>query len=223
MLGAGGCLVTPVLAAVGLFVFGLLFFRFVPLPFTPLMVIRAWQGHGIDKDWVPLETLPAHVPRAFLASEDARFCQHWGVDFTQMSEAVDDWQDGEKLRGASTISMQTTKNVFLWPSRSYIRKGLELGLTPVLEVAWGKWRIAEVYLNVAEMGPGIYGVEAASQHHFGRSADKLTKRQASLLAAIMPSPLTRSAGKPSSYVSKRARDVERGIHAVEAECIEVAE
>ena len=219
LFGGLGCLVTPFLLGLGAATLALIFFRFVPLPFTPLMVIRAAQGHGIHKDWVALETLPEHVPKAFLASEDARFCQHWGIDFEQMGAAVEDWQEGEKLRGASTISMQTTKNVLLWPSRSYLRKGLELALTPVLELAWGKWRIAEVYLNVAELGPGVYGVEAAAQFHFGRSADKLSPRQASLLAAILPSPLTRSAAKPSAYVSKRARDVERSIRLVEAGCI----
>ncbi len=219
MLRAVGGMGTGVAVGLAAVAVGLFFYRFAPLPGTPLMMIRASQGHGVEKHWVALESLPAHVPRAFMASEDARFCEHWGVDLEQMGEALEDWRDGERLRGASTISMQTTKNVFFWPGRSYLRKGLELGFTPVVEVAWGKWRIAEVYLNVAEMGPGVYGVEAAAQHHFGRSAAEITPRQASLLAAILPSPLTRSAGKPSSYVKKRAREIERGIRLVEADCL----
>ena len=205
-------------AVVGASVAMLLLFRFVPIPVTPLMVWRLAEGHGLQKHWVSLEDFPAHVPRAVVASEDARFCAHAGIDFEQVGHAVDTWRDGGRLRGASTLSMQTTKNVFLWHGRSYVRKALEFPLTPILEVAWGKARILEVYLNVAELGPGVYGFEAGAQHHFGKAAADLTSREAALLVAILPSPLTRSASHPGKYTAKRAREIQGAIPLVDLGC-----
>jgi monofunctional biosynthetic peptidoglycan transglycosylase len=204
---------------VGAALAGLLLFRFVPIPVTPLMVWRLAEGHGLHKQWVRLDALPAHVPRAVVASEDARFCSHGGIDFEQLGDAVSTWREGGRLRGASTLSMQTTKNVFLWHGRSYVRKALEFPLTPILELAWGKARILEIYINVAELGPGVYGFEAGAQHHFGKSAAQLTAREASLLVAILPSPLTRSAAKPGKYTALRARDIERAIRLVDVGCV----
>ncbi len=216
----GGALVTLAAAGVVGFALFLAVFRLVPVPFTPLMVVRVFQGEGWSRDWVALQTLPRHVPRAVLAAEDQRFCLHRGIDLEQLGEAVADWREGGRLRGASTLSMQTTKNVFLWPGRSYVRKAIELPLTPVVELGWGKRRIAEVYLNVAEWGPGVYGIEAAAQYHFGIDATRLTENQAATLAAILPSPRDRPAAKPSKYTRQRAREIERQIGVVDASCIE---
>lgn len=179
-------------------------FRFVPPPATPLMVIRAAQGHGLDKDWVPLEQISPHLGRAVIASEDAKFCSHDGFDWEAIDHAIDRYEEGGKVLGASTISMQTAKNVFLWPGRTFLRKGLEAYLTLYLEALWPKRRILEVYLNVAEFGSGLYGAEAASQRYFGKSAAALTQREAALLAAVLPDPLDRSPARPSAYVARRA-------------------
>lgn len=195
-------------AVLGLFV-GLpltlaLIFRFVPPPVTPLMVLRAVQGHGIDKDWRPLDQISPHLRRAVIASEDGKFCSHWGFDWQAIDNAIERYEGGGKVLGASTISMQTAKNVFLWPGRTFLRKGLEAYLTLYLEALWPKRRILEVYLNVAEFGPGLYGAEAAAQRHFGKSASALSPREAALLAAILPAPLDRSPARQSAYVSRRA-------------------
>jgi len=139
----------------------LLLYRFVPPPVTPLMLIRLAEGEGLDYRWQPIEAISPQLPRAVIAAEDNRFCEHWGFDFTELGNTVDDWFAGERVRGASTISMQTTKNLLLWPQRQMVRKLLEAWLTWQLEFLWPKSRIIEVYLNVIEMGPGIYGAEAA--------------------------------------------------------------
>lgn len=181
-----------------------LLFRFVPPPFTPLMVIRLVQGHDLEKNWQPLTRLSPHLRRAVIASEDAKFCTHWGFDWDAIDNAIDRYGDGGRVLGASTISMQTAKNLFLWPSRTFIRKGLEAYLTLYLEVLWPKARILEVYLNIAEFGPGLYGAEAAARHYFGKPAAELSAREAALLAAILPDPLDRSPARPSAAVAKRA-------------------
>ncbi|KAF0225757.1 MAG: monofunctional biosynthetic peptidoglycan [Rhodospirillaceae bacterium] len=181
-----------------------LLYRFIPPPATPLMVIRAAQGHSLDKDWVPLEYILPHLRRAVIASEDAKFCTHWGFDWHAIDNAIERYDSGGKVLGASTIWMQAAKNVFLWPGRTFLRKGLEAYLTLFLEALWPKERILEVYLNVAEFGPGLYGAEAAARRHFGKSATALTQREAALLAAVLPDPLDRSPSRPSTYVTRRA-------------------
>jgi len=181
-----------------------LIYRFVPPPITILMIERQMQGHGLDHRWVPLSAIAPAMPRAVVASEDARFCQHHGFDFRAIDKAIkhNEARPG-RIRGGSTISQQTAKNVFLWPERSYVRKGLEAWFTVLIEAEWGKRRIMEVYLNTIEMGPGIYGVEAASQHYFNTAARNLTPAQASRLAAILPDPLKWKAADPGPYVRRR--------------------
>lgn len=181
-----------------------LLFRLLPPPLTPLMLIRLAQGQGVDKEWRRLDEVSAHLRRAVIAAEDAKFCTHWGFDWHAIDNAIDRYGEGGKVLGASTISMQTAKNVFLWPGRSFLRKGLEAYLTVFVEALWTKGRILEVYLNVAEFGPGIYGAEAAARRHFGKPASALTPREAALLAAVLPDPLDRSPSRPSAYVARRA-------------------
>ena len=182
-------------------------FRFVPPPVTPLMVIRAVEGRGLDHRWRPIDEVAPALPRALIAAEDARFCEHHGFDFNALQKAYANNEAGKKIRGGSTISQQTAKNVFLWPGRSYVRKGLEAWFTVLIEAGWGKKRIMEVYLNSIEFGPGIYGAESASRRYFGVGADKLTQAQASRLAAILPSPLKWQVIKPGKYVAKRTQKI----------------
>jgi monofunctional biosynthetic peptidoglycan transglycosylase len=181
-----------------------LVYRFVPPPITILMIERSMQGQGLDHQWVPLSAIAPAMTRAVIASEDSNFCQHHGFDIHAIEKAA---QHNEakpaKMRGGSTISQQTAKNVFLWPERSWVRKGAEAWFTVLIETLWGKPRIMEVYLNTVEMGPGIYGVEAASQHYFHGHAATLTPAQAARLAAILPSPLKWKAEKPGPYVARR--------------------
>jgi len=185
-----------------------LIFRVVPPPFTPLMVIRLIEGEGIERAWAPLDSVSTYVAPAVLAAEDSRFCQHGGVDWHEFRQALSDWLGEGRMRGASTVSMQTAKNVFLWPGRSLFRKGIEAYLTGLIEWLWPKRRIVEVYLNVAEWAPGIYGIEAAARHHFGKPAYALTEREAALLAAVLPSPRRYSASRPSSYIRRRAATIQ---------------
>lgn len=178
-------------------------YRVVPAPVTPLMLIRLAEGEGLARDWVPLEQVSRHMPLAVLAGEDNLFCRHHGFDLEQIRAAIDDWRAGEGLRGASTVSMQTAKNLFLWPGRDVVRKGFEAYLTVWLEAFWPKRRIMEAYLNVAEFAPGVYGVEAAARHHFGVAAADLSPTQAARLAAVLPSPRRWSASNPGPYVQRR--------------------
>jgi monofunctional biosynthetic peptidoglycan transglycosylase len=179
-------------------------YRFVPPPITILMIEREAQGRGLDHRWVALDAISPAMARAVIASEDARFCSHHGFDYQAIDKAIrHNEQRPGKVRGGSTISQQTAKNVFLWPERSYVRKGLEAWFTVLIETVWGKRRIMEVYLNTVELGPGLYGVEAASRHYFNEGADRLTPAQASRLAAILPSPLKWKAADPGPYVRKR--------------------
>jgi monofunctional biosynthetic peptidoglycan transglycosylase len=180
-------------------------YREVPPPATPLMLIRRIEGYPIDKDWRPLAAISPHLARAVMASEDEKFCQHHGFDWEAIREAWRRYRAGiGKLRGASTISMQTAKNVFLWPGRDWPRKALEAYFTVLIEFAWGKERIIEMYLNVIEWGPGIYGAEAASQFYFHKTAATLSPDEAARLAAILPDPLKWSASRPDRYVAGRA-------------------
>lgn len=177
--------------------------RFMPPPLTPLMAIRLVQGHGLDKDWRRLDDISPHLRRAVIASEDGKFCFHWGFDWAAIDNAIGRYGEGGAVLGASTISMQTAKNIFLWPGRNFLRKGLEAYLTLYLEALWPKRRILEVYLNIVELGPGLYGAEAAARHYFGKPASALTAREAALLAAVLPDPLDRSPARPSAYVARR--------------------
>jgi len=172
-------------------------------PRTPLMWIRYWQGYGdgqIAYEWRDEEALSKDLLLAIVAAEDQRFYSHQGFDLVELRKAIAASQEGGRLRGASTLSQQVAKNAFLWPSRSYLRKGLELCFTVAVEVCWSKQRILEVYANVVEFGPGIYGSEAAAQHYFGKPATELTREEAALLAACLPAPLHRSPAAPSDTV-----------------------
>src|SRR5574344_503413 len=187
-------------------------YRFANPPITILMVQRCIEQKfssdrkvRLQKEWVSLDEISPNMVRAVVASEDNNFVHHHGFDFQSIKRAQRyNEKTGKKARGASTISQQTAKNVFLWIQKSYIRKGLEVWQTSLIELIWGKARIMEVYLNVIEFGDGIYGVEAASEYYFNKHAEDLTKREAALLAACLPSPLTRNPASPSSYLSNRA-------------------
>ena len=182
-----------------------LLYRDVAPPGTLLMVLRLFEGEGLNKEWVELEKISRHVPAAVIALEDAGFCQHDGFEWAAIFDAAADQARGErKLRGGSTITQQTAKNVFLWPGRTYVRKGMEVPFTYMMEWWWGKRRIMEVYLNVIEWGPGIYGIEAASQTYFNKSARRLTRREAALLAAVLPNPRRWSPARPTKYIRRRA-------------------
>ena len=189
----------------------ILVYRFLPPPITPLMLIRAMEGEEIDYRWTALENMSPHLARAVIASEDTRFCVHWGIDLKEVRNTFEEWRDGERLRGASTISMQTVKNVMLWPQRHIMRKLVEAWLTPQLELFWSKARILEVYLNVVEMGPGIYGAEAAAHHYFGKPAAALTVREAALLAAALPNPRRLSPAQPTPYLVEQTAVIRERI------------
>lgn len=192
-------------------------YRFVPPPATPLMLIRLVEGHGIDKDWRPLSQISPHLVRAVMAGEDARFCQHHGFDWGAIDDAWRRYESGRgKLRGGSTISMQTAKNVFLWPGRDWVRKGFEAYFTVLIEFLWGKHRIMEMYLNVVELGPGLYGAEAASRYYFHKPAAALTEPEAARLAAILPDPLKWSPIRPDRAVLGRAAVIRANIPEVPA-------
>jgi monofunctional biosynthetic peptidoglycan transglycosylase len=184
-------------------------YRFVPPPLTILMIERLAEGHGLSRQWVPINDMSPAMVRSVIASEDSRFCSHRGFDMRAIDAALrhNESKPG-KIRGGSTISQQTAKNVFLWPGRSWIRKGVEAWFTVLIEQMWGKRRIMEVYLNTIEMGPGLYGVEAASQHYFGVSARSLSPAEAGRLAAILPDPLKWKAAKPGPYVRRRTGSIE---------------
>ena len=180
-----------------------LLYRIVPPPVTPLMVIRVFQGEGITKQWVPLRQISRHAVKAVISLEDSRFCSHSGIDWSETLDALSDYLAGERMRGASTISMQTAKNLFLWPGRDIARKVLEAPLTFMLELTWDKARILEVYLNIAEWGPGVYGIEAASRKYFRKPAARLTPWEAGLLAAVLPNPRGWSPNRPTAYLRGR--------------------
>jgi monofunctional biosynthetic peptidoglycan transglycosylase len=159
------------------------------------------EGFDIQREWIDWEEISPHLPIAVVAAEDQNFPHHHGFDFGSIQSAL--MEEGKRQRGASTISQQVTKNLFLWPGHSWIRKGLEAYLTAFVEVLWPKRRILEIYLNIAEFGPGVFGAEAAARQFFGRSASDLSARQAATLAAVLPSPKRMSASKPSRYLEKR--------------------
>ncbi|MDD4065253.1 MAG: monofunctional biosynthetic peptidoglycan transglycosylase, partial [Bacteroidales bacterium] len=184
-------------------------------PFTPLMLIRSSEQKKeglkpvILHKWVPLEEISVHLQRAVIASEDQRFFEHKGFDLEQIQKARKENETRRKPRGASTITQQTAKNVFLWPRSSWFRKGLEAYFTVLLEIFWSKERILEVYLNSIEMGKGIYGAQAVAGEHFNTSARALTRYQASLIAATLPNPLRFNSRTPSAYILRRSREILR--------------
>jgi len=184
-------------------------YRWLPVYVTPLMVIRCVEqiGRGeqirLRHHWVPLNEMSKYMPVAVMASEDQRFMEHHGFDFEAIDKAIQESKGGKRQRGGSTISQQTAKNVFLWPSHSWVRKGLEAYFTALIELIWSKQRIMEVYLNSIEMGDGIYGAEAVAQWHFHCTAAELTRNNCALIAATLPNPLKFSSKEPSPYMLKR--------------------
>ena len=192
------------LAALFLPVLPILAYRFVPPPITPLMVIRRLDGAPIRQRFVPLARISPALIRAVVASEDEKFCFHHGFDWDALGAAWRDWRAGREPKGASTITMQTAKNLFLWPGRSVLRKGIEAYLTALIELFWSKERIIEVYLNIIEWGDGIYGAEVAARAHFDKPAAALTAREAALFAAVLPNPRRWSPEAPTPYIEERA-------------------
>jgi monofunctional biosynthetic peptidoglycan transglycosylase len=178
-------------------------YRFVP-PVSTLMLARYVTARPVARDWVELDRIAPSLVASVLASEDARFCLHRGVDWTELNSVVADALAGEASRGASTVTMQTVKNTLLWPWRLSARKAVEIPLALVAELVWGKRRTLEIYLNVAEWGEGVFGAQAAARRWFGKNAADLTAREAALLTAILPNPIARRADRPNRYVSARA-------------------
>ncbi|MGA6927148.1 MAG: monofunctional biosynthetic peptidoglycan transglycosylase [Desulfosarcina sp.] len=185
----------------------MLLFRWVPPPTSAFMLQQRLAGIPVDYRWVPLDRISPHVPLAVIASEDQKFFAHWGLDLKAIAEAIQDNRGRRHPRGASTISQQVVKNLYLWPGRSYIRKGIEVYFTLLVELLWPKTRILEVYLNIAEMGKGVHGVEAAGQRFFNKSAARLSRREAATLAAVLPNPGHMSVERPSDYVLRRTRQI----------------
>ena len=188
-------------------------FSFVPPPINIYQIQESWRLGGIQKDWVSWEDISPAMALSVVAAEDANFCLHWGFDIAAIRAAVDQGSQ----RGASTITQQVAKNTFLWHGRSWLRKAMEAVLTPAIELVWSKQRILEVYLNVAEFDEGVFGVQAAAQHHFGVDARDMTDTQAARLAAVLPDPKGRSASNPSDFVRKRSRSILSGAETIAAD------
>lgn len=178
-------------------------------PVSTLMAGDLVTLKGYDRRWVDMEEIAPVLVHSVIMSEDGQFCAHWGIDLRELGGVIDDAVDGEPVRGASTLTMQSVKNLFLWPGRSILRKLLELPMAVGYDLVLTKRRIMEIYLNIAEWGPGIYGIEAAARHHFGRSAKNLTARQAALLAVTLPNPVKRNPAKPTAALRKLAAVIER--------------
>jgi monofunctional biosynthetic peptidoglycan transglycosylase len=190
----------------------LLLYRFVNPPYSSLMVANALSGRTLKHRWVPLEKISPYLVSAVVTSEDAKFCRHRGVDWGELEDALERAEKtGRGPRGASTIPMQTIKNLFLWQSRSYIRKGIEIPLAYAASAIWPKRRMLEIYLNIAEWGPGVFGAQAAARHHFHASASRLTRRQATQMAAALPNPHVRNAGRPGPKTRALARRMEKRL------------
>jgi monofunctional glycosyltransferase len=206
-------LVTALLTLLTLPIFLSLYYAVLPPPISALMIERLPMARSIDYRWVPLAAISPELAKAVVTAEDARFCQHQGVDWRAVQDVVEEAFDGDEqpIRGASTIAMQTVKNLFLWEGRSVIRKAMEIPLALWIEAIWPKKRVIEVYMNIVEWAPGIYGAEAAAQKHFGKSAKALSGREAALLASVLPNPLKRRAGRPSPAVKRKAGVIERRV------------
>lgn len=205
----------------GFYLLLILLFSFLPPPGNIYQWQESWRLGGIQRDWVNIDDIAPSMARSVVAAEDANFCLHWGFDIKAIREAIDSGAN----RGASTISQQVVKNVFLWQNRSWIRKAMEAALTPAIELIWSKQRIVEMYLNQAEFAEGVFGVQAAAQHHFGTDARDLTPTQSARLAAVLPNPKEYNAGNPGSYVRQRARQIISGAETIAADgraaCFEV--
>lgn len=203
--------------------FLVLLFKFVPVPFTPLMAIRAIEQKMDGKemhsshDWVPIEEISTNLQKAAIASEDGNFLTHSGFDFKAIEKAYESNQKGKKVKGGSTISQQTAKNVFLWQGRSYLRKGLEAYFTVLIELFWSKERIMEVYLNSIEMGDGVYGAQAASKHWYHKDAKNLSRIEAAGIAAILPNPRKFKPVNSSNYINRRKAKISKYIGYVSLE------
>lgn len=191
----------------------IILFSFLPSPGNIYQWQESWRLGGIDKDWTGWDDIAPVMGRSVVAAEDANFCLHWGFDMAAIRMAV---AEGG-ARGASTLSQQVVKNVFLWQGRSWLRKAMEAAMTPVVELVWSKQRILEVYLNVAEFGEGVFGVQAAAQHYFGVDAADLTATQAARLAAALPDPKDRNPADPSAFLRKRASQVKAGAETIAAD------
>ena len=202
-----------VAALVVLFVLLVAVYSAVNPPTTPFMMSERARLGAVSQTWVALPDVPGHLPRALVAAEDANFCLHWGFDMAAIRLAIAEGSG----RGASTISQQTAKNVFLWHGRSFFRKGLEAGATVIMEALWSKRRIIEVYMNVAEFDEGVFGVEAAAQHYFGVPAARLTVRQSAALAAVLPAPKARSARNLTPFLQRRVAAVADGAATIAAD------
>lgn len=187
--------------------------RVVNPPTTAYMLGESYRLGGVDHEWVPLELIAPVMARSVVAAEDANFCEHWGFDVRAIRLAIAEGSN----RGASTLSQQTVKNVYLWHGRTYVRKALEAGITPLVEAIWPKRRILEVYLNVAEFDEGVFGVEAAARHYFGVGPEALSAGQAAQLAAVLPSPKTRSASRPTAFLKRRAAQIRSGAATIKAD------
>ncbi|QIE55543.1 monofunctional biosynthetic peptidoglycan transglycosylase [Pikeienuella piscinae] len=189
-------------------------YRWIDPPVTYLIASEWLRLGDVSRDWRDLDEISPDMARAAMGGEDAKFCAHYGFDFKSIRMAL---ADERRRRGASTISQQVAKNAFLWPGANWLRKGLEAGFTVLIELSWPKARIMEVYLNIAEMGPGVFGAEAAAQHWFGKPASKLSLREAARIAAILPNPRERNAARPSAYVGHRAGAIADGADTLRAE------
>ena len=194
-----------IIGLIGFSIFMVLLYKWVPVPATPLMVIRYFENpeEPIEHDWVSYDEISGFLPLAVLSSEDQNFLNHSGFDMKAIEKAIENNKKGKRVRGASTITQQTAKNVFLWPNRDWFRKGLEAYFAFLIETIWSKQRIMEVYLNSIEMGKGVYGAEAAAQHWFKKPASKLTAYEAAAIAAVLPNPRVYRANPASSYISQR--------------------
>ena len=196
-------------------VLAVIVYRWVPVKYTPLMFIRYMERKSeggsprIEHEWVPLEEMSPNMPLAVWASEDQNFFNHWGFDFTAIGQAIQEAEDGKRQRGASTISQQVAKNVFLWPNSTWVRKGFEVYFTLLIELFWSKQRIMEVYLNSIEMGDGIYGAQAVARLHFKTDAKHLSREQCALIAATLPNPLQRNSARPSPKVYRKQKRILR--------------
>jgi monofunctional biosynthetic peptidoglycan transglycosylase len=187
---------------------GLVAYRWVDPPATPLMLIRLVEGEGLRYRPRPLAAVASALARSVIASEDNRFCLHAGVDWGAVGDALDELDNGGRMRGASTITMQVARNLFLWPGGGFVRKAAEVPLALAIDFLWPKRRILEVYLQIAEWGHGVYGAEAAAEAHFGKPASRLSPREAALLAAVLPNPRRWDAARPTAYIDRRAATIE---------------
>src|SRR6187551_1213273 len=218
MLRALRLLVWTLVGFVGLSLVLVVLFRFVPVPVTATMLI---DGNGITKDWEPLSNIDRNMVRAVIAGEDGKFCEHDGFDREAIEKAIERNARGGRIRGGSTISQQTAKNVFLWQGGGYFRKGLEAWFTLLIETVWGKRRIMEVYLNVAETGIGTYGVEAGARRYYHHSAARLSATEAARMAAVLPLPKKRSVVAPSGFTRRHGNTIQARIGVVRRDGLDV--